>query len=50
MGKKGIMRKLLIGLVVIVILVLGAAWWLSGQAENGMPDDGEIRIDVENVL
>jgi|GEM_PF-373324 len=50
MGKKDTMRKLLIGFIVIVLLVLGAAWWLAGQAENGMPDDGEIRIDVENIF
>ena len=44
------MRKFLILLGVLAILVLGAAWWLGGQAENGKPAPGEIRIEVEDVL
>ncbi len=44
------MRKFLILLGVLVVLVLGAAWWLGGQAENGKPDSGEVRIEVDDVL
>lgn len=44
------MRKFLIILVVLVMLVLGAAWWLGGQAEKGKPAEGEIRTEIENVF
>lgn len=44
------MRKFLILLGLLAILVLGAAWWLGGQAEKGKPEPGEIRIEVDNVL
>jgi len=44
------MRKFLILLGLLVILVLGVAWWLGGQAEKGKPEPGEIRIEVDNVL
>ena len=44
------MRKFLINLAVLAILVLGAAWWLGGQAAKGKPEPGEIRIEVENVI
>ena len=44
------MRKFLILLGVLVILVLGAVWWLGGQAEKGKPEPGEVRIEVDDVL
>lgn len=44
------MRKFLILLAILAILVLGAAWWLGGQAEKGKPEPGEIRIEVEDVI
>ncbi|WP_291078709.1 hypothetical protein [Hyphomonas sp.] len=44
------MRKFLILLGLLIILVLGAAWWLGGQAAKGKPEPGEVRIEVDNVL
>ena len=44
------MRKFLILLGLLAILVLGATWWLGGQAEKGKPEPGEVRIEVDNVL
>ncbi len=44
------MRKWLIFIIVIVVLLLGVGFWLAGQAENGKPEPGEVRLEVENVL
>lgn len=44
------MRKYLILFVILVILVLGAMWWLGQRAVKNAPPEGEIRIPVEGVL
>lgn len=44
------MRKWLIIIVVLILLVLGAGVWLAGQAENGKPAPGEVRLEIESVL
>lgn len=44
------MRKWLIFIGVLVVLLLGIGIWLAGQAENGKPEPGEIRLEVEDVL
>ena len=44
------MRKWLIFIGVLAVLLLGIGVWLSGKAELGKPDPGEIRVEVENVL
>ncbi|WP_353257619.1 hypothetical protein [Hyphomonas sp.] len=44
------MRNILIGLVVIIVAVLGATWWLGQQAVKNPPPDVEVRIPVEGVF
>lgn len=44
------MRKWLIFILVIIVLLLGAGFWLAGQADKGQPEAGEVRLEVENVL
>lgn len=44
------MRKFLIILVLLVLAFLAGAFWLSQQAENGKPADGEVRVEIESVF
>jgi hypothetical protein len=44
------MRKYLIGFVVILLLAIGAMWWLGQQAVKNPPPDAEVRIPVEGVF
>ena len=44
------MRKWLIFIIVLVVLVLGVGVWLAGQADNGKPEPGEIRLEIEDVI
>lgn len=44
------MRKWLIFIGVLAVLLLGIAIWLASQAENGKPEAGDIRVEIENVL
>ena len=44
------MKKFLFIVIVILLAVGGAAFWLAGQATSGKPDPGEIRLEVEDVF
>lgn len=44
------MRKYLILLGLVAVLALGGMWWLGEQAVKGKPDDGEVRIPIDNVF
>lgn len=44
------MRKLLIILGVLAVLILGGLWWLGQSLEAEKPEDGEVRMEIENVL
>ena len=44
------MRKWLI-LILILLVALGAlAVWLAGTADDGRPEAGEVRLEVDDVL
>ncbi|MEM1105429.1 MAG: hypothetical protein AAGH87_03490 [Pseudomonadota bacterium] len=44
------MKKFLLLIAVVLLVLAGAAFWLAGKAVSDRPDDGEVRIEVENVL
>lgn len=44
------MKKFLIGLAVLAVVILGAIWWLGNKAEQAVPEDGEQRLEIENVF
>ncbi|MEL6662747.1 MAG: hypothetical protein AAFO57_05035 [Pseudomonadota bacterium] len=44
------MKKFLAFLLIVLLAVGGAAFWLAGQATANKPEPGEVRIEVENVL
>jgi len=44
------MRKWLI-LIGIIVIILGIiSFWLASKANDGRPEAGEVRIEVENIL
>ncbi len=44
------MRKWLILIVILVLAVFGVAYWLGQGAENYAPEEGEVRIEIEDAL
>lgn len=44
------MRKWLIILLILAAALAGIGIWLGQSASDGVPADGEIRIEVDNVL
>ncbi|MEO0815927.1 MAG: hypothetical protein AAFX86_01345 [Pseudomonadota bacterium] len=44
------MKKFLFFLLIVLLALVGAAFWLAGQATSDKPEPGEIRIEVEDVL
>lgn len=44
------MKKFLFILVVLLALVGAVAFWLAGQATKGMPEPGEVRMEIEDVF
>jgi len=44
------MRKWLVFIAIVVAVLLGAAIWFAGKADDGKPAPGEVRQEIENVL
>lgn len=44
------MKKFLIILLLLLVAIGGIAVWLAGQATKGMPEPGEIRLEVQDVF
>ena len=44
------MRKWLFLLLIVVLALVGVAFWLGMQANSGKPEPGEVRQEIENVL
>jgi len=44
------MKKFLIGLAVLAVIILGVIWWLGTKAEQAVPEQGEQRLEIENVF
>ncbi|MEM5515865.1 hypothetical protein WNY37_02815 [Henriciella sp. AS95] len=44
------MRKWLILFVVLILGVLAALWWLGTEVEASKPDQGEVRMEIDNVF
>ncbi len=44
------MRKWLILFLILVALVVGVMAWLGSKAQQGKPEPGEVRQEIENVL
>lgn len=44
------MRKWLILILVVIAALAALAVWLAGKAEDGKPEAGEVRIEVEDVF
>ncbi|MEE2878162.1 MAG: hypothetical protein VX593_04070 [Pseudomonadota bacterium] len=44
------MRKWLILIGVLILVALGVLWWLGSEVENSMPEEGEVRMEIENVF
>ncbi|WP_267896304.1 hypothetical protein [Henriciella mobilis] len=44
------MRKWLILFVVLILGVIGLLWWLGNQVDQSMPEDGEVRMEIDNVF
>ena len=44
------MRKWLIFIAILLVGLIAIGVWLAGKAENGKPEPGEVRVEIENVL
>lgn len=44
------MKKFLIILILLLVAIGAGAVWLAGQATKGMPEPGEVRLEIENVF
>jgi len=44
------MKKFLFFLLIVLLALGGAAFWLAGQATSDKPRPGEVRIELEDVL
>ena len=44
------MRKWLALIAILVLALLGTAFWLAGEADKGKPEPGEVRMEVEGVF
>lgn len=44
------MRKWLILFLILIAGLAAAAVWLAGKAEDGKPEAGEVRIEVDHVF
>lgn len=44
------MRKWLIFIAVLIVALLGVGIWLAGKADQGKPEAGEVRQEIENVF
>ena len=50
-GERGLtLRKWFILFGVLILVVLGVLWWLGGEVENSMPENGEVRMETGNVF
>ncbi|WP_300391820.1 hypothetical protein [Henriciella sp.] len=44
------LRKWFILFGVLVLGVLALLWWLGTEVEGSMPDEGEVRMEIDNVF
>lgn len=44
------MRKWLIILVILIVAVVGALWWLGNSLDQQRPADGEVRMEIDHVF
>ncbi|MEO1101518.1 MAG: hypothetical protein AAFW65_06680 [Pseudomonadota bacterium] len=44
------MRKWLILIVILALAVLGVAFWLGQGVNDYAPEEGEVRIEIEEAL
>lgn len=44
------MRKWLVLFVVLILGVIGLLWWLGNQVDRSMPEEGEVRMEIDNVF
>jgi len=44
------MRKWLILIVILLVGIASIGIWLAGKAENGKPEPGEVRLEIDSVL
>jgi uncharacterized protein HemY len=43
------MRKWFILFAVLIVAIVAALWWLGTEVDSSRPDDGEVRMDIDNV-
>lgn len=44
------MRKWLILIAIVALAVLGVAYWLGQGVNNYAPEEGDVRIEIEDAL
>ena len=44
------MRKWFILFGVLIVGVLAAIWWLGREVDSAMPEEGEVRMEIDNVF
>ena len=44
------MRKWFILFAVLIIGVVAALWWLGTEVDNARLDEGEVRMEIDNVF
>ena len=44
------MRKWLILILLLVLAGLGLVYWLGEGAKKAVPEEGEVRIEIEDAL
>jgi len=44
------MRKWLILVGILALILGGITLWLAGKANDGRPEAGEVRVEIENAI
>ena len=50
-GERGLtLRKWFILFGVLLLIIVGVLWWLGAEVEGSMPEEGEVRMEIDNVF
>ena len=47
---RSLMRKWLALILILLVALLGIAFWLAGEADKGKPEPGEVRMEIDGVF
>ena len=44
------LRKWFIVFGVLILVAVGVLWWLGAEVDGSMPEEGEVRMEIDNVF